>query len=185
MKRDIEYYLYRGMDYDMAEYFATDERTILDVVANNDHTLTLSFDNGEIRKYDCHHLLKDGSVFEFLKDINNFKRVYLDDSNVVSWDIDPNIDSNDVWDNKVDLSSDTLYVKSVPQDMGMNEIIDYLVDKRKERGMTQEELGNATNLTQSVIARFEAKKVIPRLDTVLKIINALGCRFYLREEFKN
>lgn len=179
MEKNIQYYLDRGMDYDMAEYFATGERMILDVIANDDHTLTLNFDNGEIRKYDCKHLLKDGSVFEFLKDINNFKRVYLDESNTVSWDIDPNIDSNKVWDNKVDLSSDTLYVKSVPQNIGMDEIIDYLINKRKEKGITQEELGNLTNLTQSVIARFEMKKVVPRLDTVLKIINALGCKFYL------
>ncbi len=102
----------------MAKYFATAERTIIEVIPNNDYTLTLKFDNDEIRKYDCNDLIEKGTVFEFLSDYDNFKRVYLDESNVVSWDKDPNIDSNLNWSNKVDLSSDTLYVKSIPQDLG-------------------------------------------------------------------
>ena len=46
--------------------------------------------------------------------LSNFKRVYLDDAGCVAWDIDPNVDSNKVWNNKVDLSSDSCYVDSVP-----------------------------------------------------------------------
>lgn len=176
MDKKIKYYLDRGMDYDMAEYFATGERTIIEVIPNNDYTLTLKFDNNEIRKYDCNHLIEEGTVFEFLSDYNNFKRVYLDESNTVSWDKDPDIDSNLNWSNKVDLSSDTLYVKSIPQDLGINEIIDYLIRKRQDEGLTQQDLSNKTGLTQSVIARFEAKKVIPRIDTILKIANALNCK---------
>ena len=57
----------------------------------------------------------------------------------------------------------------------MVEIIDYLVKIRQDKGWTQQELGKAICLTQSVIARFESKKVIPRLDTVLKIARALDC----------
>lgn len=41
--------------------------------------------------------------------------------------------------------------------------------------MTQTDLANATNLTQSVIARFESKKATPQLNTLLKIVSALGC----------
>lgn len=175
MKRDINYYLQKGMDYDMAEYFSNGRRTIVDVKPNTNFTLTLTFDNDEMRIYDCSDLIEEGTVFEFLRDYNNFSRVYLDEDNIVSWDKDPNIDSNEVWSNKVDLSSDTLYVKSIPLDVSIDNIIDELVRRRKEKGITQEELGKSTNLTQSVIARFEAKKVIPKLDTVVKIAHALGC----------
>lgn len=52
-------------------------------------------------------------------------------------------------------------------------IINSLVKQRHEKNMTQEDLANACHLTQSVIARLESKKSIPRLDTLLKIANAL------------
>ena len=54
-------------------------------------------------------------------------------------------------------------------------IIDKLVQERHNRGMTQKELAEATNLPQSVIARFEKKKNAPQLDTLLKIADALKC----------
>lgn len=54
-------------------------------------------------------------------------------------------------------------------------IIDTLIEQRKEKGMTQKDLAQATHLTQSVIARMENKKAIPQLDTLLKVVNALGC----------
>lgn len=54
-------------------------------------------------------------------------------------------------------------------------IIDRLIEERHNRGMTQKDLAKAANLTQSVIARLESKKTTPQLDTLLKIISALGC----------
>ena len=54
-------------------------------------------------------------------------------------------------------------------------IIDSLVEKRKELGLTQKELANASHLTQSVIARMESKKAVPQLDTLLKVVGTLGC----------
>lgn len=64
-------------------------------------------------------------------------------------------------------------------------IIDELIKQRKLKGWTQKDLGQATNLTQSVIARFEKKKAMPQLDTILKIAMALDCRFEIvRNEYK-
>lgn len=54
-------------------------------------------------------------------------------------------------------------------------IIDRLIEQRHIRGMTQKELAEASSLTQSVIARLESKKVMPQLDTLLKVASALGC----------
>lgn len=45
---------------------------------------------------------------------NNFRRVYLDEQGCISWDIDPAVDSNVVWNNKVDLDPDVCYVDSNP-----------------------------------------------------------------------
>ena len=60
-------------------------------------------------------------------------------------------------------------------------IIDALIELRHVRGMTQQELADAASMSQSVIARFEKKKSMPQLDTLLKIAEALGCDFRIEE----
>ena len=114
MKKTIEYYLSRGYDQKMAEYFAAGRRKIIRVVPNDNFTLTLTFDNGEERIYNAEPLLQDGTVFAPFRNLENFRRVYLDDCHCVSWDIDPTVDSEVVWSNKVDLCPDGCYVDSVP-----------------------------------------------------------------------
>lgn len=44
----------------------------------------------------------------------NFRQVYLDGQHCVAWDIDPSVDSEKVWSNKVDLCPDSCYIDSVP-----------------------------------------------------------------------
>lgn len=95
MANTVEYYLSKGFDRKTAEYFASGKKKITGVVPNNDFTLTISFDNGENK-------------------LENFRRVYVDDTNCITWDIDPNIDSDKVWSNKVDLCTDGCYIDSVP-----------------------------------------------------------------------
>lgn len=114
MTKTLEYYLSKGFDRKTAEYFAGGKKRITDVVPNNDFTLTISFDNGEKRLYDVRPLLQKGTVFEPFADPANFRRVYVDDAHCIAWDIDPNLDSNVVWSNKVDLCPDVCYLDSVP-----------------------------------------------------------------------
>ena len=114
MGKSMEYYLSKGYDKKMAEYFASGRKKIIKVVPRKDFTLELTFDNGETRIYDAYPLLQPGTVFTPFCEWENFSRVYLDENNCVSWDIDPKIDSNKVWNNKVDLCPDTCYVDSIP-----------------------------------------------------------------------
>lgn len=114
MGKSVDYYLSRGCDQKMAEYFAAGRRHITGVVPNDNYTLTLTFDNGEKRLYNAAPLLQAGTVFAPFRELENFRRVYLDESNCVSWDIDPTVDSSVVWSNKVDLCPDSCYVDSVP-----------------------------------------------------------------------
>lgn len=116
MKKTVEYYLAQGFDHKMAEYFAAGRKKIMKVMPNSDYTLTITFDNGERRLLDMKSTIKEGTVFAFLRDINNFNRVYVDSTHCIAWDIDPTIDSEVVWNNKVDLCPDTCYVDSVPLD---------------------------------------------------------------------
>lgn len=114
MPNSVDYYLAKGFDLKAAEYFANGKKIITAVVPNSDFTLTISFNNGEKRLYDMHPFLKKGTVFEPFMNFENFCRVYVDDAHAVAWDIDPNVDSNIVWNNKVDLCPDSCYIDSVP-----------------------------------------------------------------------
>lgn len=114
MRKSVDYYLSKGFDQKMAEYFSSGRRRITDVVPNDNFTLTLTFDNGEVRLYDVAPILQTGTVFAPFRELENFRRVYLDESHCIAWDIDPNIDSAVAWNNKVDLCPDNCYVDSVP-----------------------------------------------------------------------
>lgn len=114
MGRDITYYLERGYDRAAAEYFAAGRKRLAAVSPNPDFTLTLTFEGGETRLYDMKPMLKPGTVFEHFMRYEDFARVYLDETRCVSWDIDPSVDSEVVWNNKVDLCPDSCYIDSRP-----------------------------------------------------------------------
>ena len=114
MGKSVEYYLSKGFDQKTAEYFASGRKRITAVTPNDDFTLTILFHDGEKRLYDTKPLLQPKTVFEPFMRLENFKRVYVDDTHCIAWDIDPNIDSTIVWSNKVDLCPDTCYIDSVP-----------------------------------------------------------------------
>lgn len=114
MKKSVDFYLSKGFDRKTAEYFAEGRKKVVSAEPNENFTITLSFDNGEVRLYDMKPLLKAGTVFEKIAEYKNFKRVYIDEQQCVSWDIDPNVDSNKVWNNKLDISPESCYLDSVP-----------------------------------------------------------------------
>ncbi len=118
--RPAKEYMAKGFDRKTAEYFANGRKRIVSVNPNDDFTLTICFDNGERRLLDMTPLLKKGTVFEPFINPVDFRRVYLDDQNCIAWDIDPAIDSNEVWNNKVDLCPDTCYIDSVPIENAAN-----------------------------------------------------------------
>ena len=114
MPNTVDFYLSKGFDSKMANYFASGRKKITSVKANKDYTLMLIFDNSEKRLFDMKPYLKKGTVFEQFLNFDDFNRVYLDDSNCVCWDKNPKINSEKEWNNKVDLSSDVCYVDSTP-----------------------------------------------------------------------
>ena len=110
----VEWYISKGFSKPMAEYFASGRKKIVSVVPKEDFTLIISFDNGEKRLLDIKPMLKKNTVFENFCEYENFKKVHVDSDHVICWDIDPNVDSNIVWNNKVDLCPDFCYVDSIP-----------------------------------------------------------------------
>jgi ribosome-binding protein aMBF1 (putative translation factor) len=55
------------------------------------------------------------------------------------------------------------------------QIAEQVVEHRRARNLSQQELAELTGTTQSAIARFERGGRPPRIDTLLRIANALDC----------
>lgn len=94
---------------DLKKYYEDGIRKLLKIIANDDHTLDLYYDDS-IRKYDMSNELY--GVFEILKNINKFKEVFIDEDGNIAWEKDSKIDSNIVWNNKIDICSDSAYLNS-------------------------------------------------------------------------
>jgi transcriptional regulator with XRE-family HTH domain len=54
-------------------------------------------------------------------------------------------------------------------------IAEQVSEQRKARGLSQKELADLTGTTQSAIARLESGGRPPRIDTLLRIAEALDC----------
>ena len=116
MRKTVKEYIEMGFEPRMAAYFASGRHRAVSVIANHDFTVTVSFDDGACRLYDMKPSLREGTVFASFTSWDNFSRVYVDESGAVCWDIDPTVDSNVVWNNKIDISPDTMYVYGTPTD---------------------------------------------------------------------
>ena len=55
------------------------------------------------------------------------------------------------------------------------QVAEKVVTRRKELGLSQAELAELTGTTQSAIARLESGGRPPRIDTLLRIAEALDC----------
>jgi DNA-binding XRE family transcriptional regulator len=55
-------------------------------------------------------------------------------------------------------------------------IVDAMIKQRKALGITQRRLASICGITQSSIARIEALKTAPNLDTLIKILHPLGLK---------
>jgi transcriptional regulator with XRE-family HTH domain len=56
-----------------------------------------------------------------------------------------------------------------------SQIADRVSARRQELGLSQQQLAELTGTTQSAVARLEAGGRPPRIDTLLKIAEALDC----------
>lgn len=74
-------------------------RKIIEVKANSDHSLDLTFDDGSIRRFDMRPYL-DFPVFRTLKDLECFADVKVEHGTVT-------------WAGGQDIGPDTLYLESV------------------------------------------------------------------------
>lgn len=55
-----------------------------------------------------------------------------------------------------------------------------VAERRRALGLTQQELARLTGTTQSAVARLEAGQRPPKIDTLLRIADALDCELEVR-----
>ena len=63
------------------------------------------------------------------------------------------------------------------------DIVDQIIQIRKERGISQQQLAELTGILQPVIARVESKRSRPTIDFVQKLLDALDLKVSLEDSF--
>lgn len=62
------------------------------------------------------------------------------------------------------------------------EIIGQLIELRKQRKMTQQDITNATGIQRPNVARIESKKATPSMDILVRMAAAVGKRIVITLE---
>lgn len=103
-----------SVPHDVEEYFISGPFKLLTITPNDDYTLSLEYSDGSHRIYDMSDKLY--GVFEILKDHSKFNSVFIDEDGNIAWDKDPTLDSSIIWNNRIDICSDSAYLNSNPCD---------------------------------------------------------------------
>ena len=53
-------------------------------------------------------------------------------------------------------------------------LVGKMIEARESKGLTQKQLADLVGMKQPAIARLESLKVVPRVDTLIKILSPLG-----------
>ena len=61
------------------------------------------------------------------------------------------------------------------------ELIEKMVQLRKEKGLSQRDLCKLINMKQPYLVKVETKKVSPSLNTLVKILSALDCKIEIKD----
>ena len=97
-----------NMPKEIQQYFRTGRRRLKNIVPNAGYSLTLEFDNGDVRIYELENKLT--GVLFVLKDVCKFNEVFIDEQGNIAWDIDKGVDSSVVYSNRIDLCADSGYI---------------------------------------------------------------------------
>ena len=100
-RRKFDQLVSEGMEPIYANYHVYGSVLAVAVKPSKDYTLLVKFNNGEIRRLDCRRYIC--GVGAFLENKADFHRVQVDEYGIIYWDIDPNIESNVVWENVYDI----------------------------------------------------------------------------------
>ncbi len=87
---------------------------------------------------------------------------------------------NELWEDLKNEDEESRKFFQTAEDIA--KVINQLTEERVRQGLSQRDLEKRCGLRQSAIARMESIKSIPRLDTVMKVADALGLELKLEDK---
>jgi len=80
------------------------------------------------------------------------------------------------WDNYKEhvRETDPVIARDIDEIESLAKIVSVMIDKRNAMGISQRELAKMCGIPQSSVARIEAHRITPNLDTLLKILHQLN-----------
>lgn len=134
--------------------------------------MELTFQTGEVKRYDMAVLFQKYPQLEALSDRKLFQNGKL----MGSYGI--------VWNDELDIETETIYEDGVtvrPIQMGMNYVVAEALSKaRNEIGMTQKELSIRTGIDQSDISKIERGAANPSINTMERLAKAMDMEIVFR-----
>ncbi len=87
--------------------------------------------------------------------------------------------NNTTWTTWKDVRNEIFTPEEIAESDLRVALIGELISARKEKGISQRELGEMSGVKQPVIARMESGSTTPNLSTVLKVLAPLGKTLYI------
>lgn len=130
--------------------------------------LELTFQSGEVKRYDMAALFPKYPQLEALKD----RELFLSGRLMGAYGI--------IWNDELDIEAETVYQDGITvrtEEMLYNIMVAFAVSSaRAGAGMTQTELSALTGIDQSDISKIERGVANPSVSTLSRIADALGAK---------
>ena len=71
---------------------------------------------------------------------------------------------------------DPILAKDIEEIETISAIVTAMIQQRKNLGLSQRDLAKLCDMPQSSVARIESGKIIPKLDTIVRLLKQLGLK---------
>ena len=137
--------------------------------------LDLTFQSGEVKRYDVARLFEKYPQLTALNDRDLFKSGHLSGTYGIVWNDDLDLDAESVYD-----AGELVRTEEVPLQACIGNL---LAEARARAGMTQYELSKVTGIDQSDISKIERGAANPSLLTLERLLDGLNMTMSI--EFNN
>ena len=134
--------------------------------------LELTFQSGEVKRYDMSVLFDKYPQLEALRNRELFTSGRLMGQYGIIWNDDLDIEAETIFED-----GETVGFSLVPVSMKLGNTI---AEARAEHGVTQSELASLTGINQADISRIERGTANPSISTLERIAAALGCSLEIK-----
>lgn len=135
------------------------------------------FQNGVEKTYDIKqlfHIFPQFTVFETITGL--FEQVKVDTGGYgISWNDELDLDAEEIWEEGIDIG--IYHEPTIYDSIAVN-----LISAREEKGMTQNELSEATKIYQSDISKIERGLANPSVSTLLRLADGLNMKLVIKFE---